>query len=152
MKNFLTVCLLTLFVAASCSREQSLSGLNEVGSYINEHPEAALAALDSLSSTGEIRGKEANAKFALLYSVALDKNGIDAVDDRLQLLDKFFTAAILDSYEIDKKASKEIEQLVADRDKFLYTTRMTFAAAHPGFIGFLESKGLSEWEIEYCCL
>ena len=22
----------------------------------------------------------------------------------------------------------------------------------PGFIGFLESKGLSEWEIEYCCL
>ena len=60
MKNFLTVCLLTLFVAASCSREQSLSVLNEVGSYINEHPEAALAALDSLSSTGEIRGKEAN--------------------------------------------------------------------------------------------
>lgn len=63
-ENFLTVCLLTLFVAASCSWEQSLSGLNEVGSYINEHPEAALAALDSLSSTGEIRGKEANAKFA----------------------------------------------------------------------------------------
>lgn len=83
MKNFLTICLLTLFVAASCSREQSLSGLNEVGSYINEHPEAALAALDSLSSAGEIRGKEANAKFALLYSIALDKNGIDAVDDSL---------------------------------------------------------------------
>lgn len=55
MKNFLTICLLALFVAASCSREQSLSVLNEVGSYINEHPEAALAALDSLSSAGEIR-------------------------------------------------------------------------------------------------
>ena len=81
-----------------------------------------------------------------------DRQSRAVLNDRLQLLDKFFTAAILDSYEIDKKASKEIEQLVADRDKFLYTTRMTFAAAHPGFIGFLESKGLSEWEIEYCCL
>ena len=81
-----------------------------------------------------------------------DRQSRTVLNDRLQLLDKFFTAAILDSYEIDKKASKEIEQLVADRDKFLYTTRMTFAAAHPGFISFLESKGLSEWEIEYCCL
>ena len=81
-----------------------------------------------------------------------DRQSRTVLNDRLQLLDKFFTAAILDSYEIDKKASKEIEQLVADRDKFLYTTRMTFVAAHPGFISFLESKGLSEWEIEYCCL
>ena len=35
---------------------------------------------------------------------------------------------------------------------FLYTTRMTFAAAHPDFISYLELKGLTEHEIEYCCL
>lgn len=29
---------------------------------------------------------------------------------------------------------------------------MTFAAAHPAFIRHLESKKLTEWEIEYCCL
>lgn len=29
---------------------------------------------------------------------------------------------------------------------------MTFIAAHPKFIRHLESKGLTENEIEYCCL
>lgn len=29
---------------------------------------------------------------------------------------------------------------------------MTFAAAHPRFITALESRGLTEAEVEYCCL
>ena len=29
---------------------------------------------------------------------------------------------------------------------------MTFAAAHPEFIRLLEEKGMTESEIEYCCL
>lgn len=81
MKNILTVCL--LFIMVSCAREQSLSELIGIESYISERPEEALAALDSLSSSGDISGREANAKFALLYSIALDKNGIDSADDSL---------------------------------------------------------------------
>ena len=71
-----------MIVAISCSRGQH-DGLIEVGSYISEQPEKALAVLDSVFATGSVQGKEANARFALLYSMALDKNYIDVTDDSL---------------------------------------------------------------------
>lgn len=82
----------------------------------------------------------------------IDNQCMKVLNDRLDLLNKFFAAAISGNWETDRKAGKELEQLVADRDQFLHTTRMAFAAAHPEFIKFLQNKGLSEWQIEYCCL
>ena len=82
----------------------------------------------------------------------VDRQSLAVLNDRLDLLNKFFTATISGNQKIDAKAQEEVHQLVEDRDKFLYTTRMTFAAAHPDFINFLENRGLSEWQIEYCCL
>ena len=81
-----------------------------------------------------------------------DRQCMRVLNDRLELLNRFFAAAISGNEETDRKASHELDRLVADRDMFLYTTRMTFAAAHPDFINFLESHGLSEWQVEYCCL
>ena len=74
------------------------------------------------------------------------------LNDRLELLNKFFTAEIYSDAAIDRMASKELSRLVNDRESFMYATRMTFAAAHPEFIRLLENKGLTEHEIEYCCL
>lgn len=82
----------------------------------------------------------------------VDRQSMAVLNDRLDLLNKFFTATISGNQKIDAKAQEEVHQLVEDRDMFLYTTRMTFAAAHPDFINFLENRGLSEWQIEYCCL
>ena len=81
-----------------------------------------------------------------------DRQCMRVLNDRLELLNRFFAAAISGNEETDRSASHELDRLVADRDMFLYTTRMTFAAAHPDFINFLESHGLSEWQVEYCCL
>ena len=81
-----------------------------------------------------------------------DRQCMRVLNDRLELLNRFFAAAISGNEETDRIASHELDRLVADRDMFLYTTRMTFAAAHPDFINFLESHGLSEWQVEYCCL
>ena len=81
-----------------------------------------------------------------------DRQCMRVLNDRLELLNRFFAAAISGNDETDRIASHELDRLVADRDMFLYTTRMTFAAAHPEFISYLESKGLTEHEIEYCCL
>lgn len=81
-----------------------------------------------------------------------DRQCMRVLNDRLELLNRFFAAAISGNEETDRKASHELDRLVADRDMFLYTTRMTFAAAHPDFISYLESKELTEHEIEYCCL
>lgn len=42
--------------------------------------------------------------------------------------------------------------LIANRDTFMESTRLSFVASHPQFIRHLESHGLTKWEINYCCL
>ena len=69
-----------------------------------------------------------------------DRQCMRVLNDRLELLNRFFAAAISGNEETDRIASHEPDRLVADRDMFLYTTRMTFAAAHPDFISYLELK------------
>ncbi len=49
---------------------------------MNDSPKAALAVLDSIKQLS-IKGKAANGRFALLYSMALDKNYVDVTDDSL---------------------------------------------------------------------
>lgn len=76
----------------------------------------------------------------------------NAVAKRLELLNKFFTAYITDNSEIDLKASKEMEDLLKDKEKFMESTRLAYTVSHPKFIQYLEARGLTEWEINYCCL
>ncbi len=82
----------------------------------------------------------------------VDSLSMQVLNDRLSLLNKFFAAEITSDSDIDRKAGNELSRLVEDRQNFMYTTRMTFAAANPGFIRFLKEKGLTEPEMEYCCL
>lgn len=82
----------------------------------------------------------------------LDPKAMNAVARRLELLNKFFTAYITDNSDIDRTASKEMEELLEDKEKFMDSNRLAYAGSHPKFIKYLEDKGLTEWEINYCCL
>ena len=85
MKRYIIAAISILAFAASmvsCTDHEVIRQLDDVEAYLSEHPDSALSVLDSLS-TADIRGREANAKFALLYSMALDKSYIDATDDSL---------------------------------------------------------------------
>ena len=75
-----------------------------------------------------------------------------AVVKRLELLNKFFTAFITNNSDIDRTASKEMEELLANKDTFMTSTKLAFAGSHPKFIKYLEERGLTDWEINYCCL
>ena len=75
-----------------------------------------------------------------------------AVGKRLELLNKFFTAFITNNSDIDRTASKEMEELLANKDTFMVSTKLAFAGSHPKFIKYLEDRGLTDWEISYCCL
>ena len=75
-----------------------------------------------------------------------------AVVKRLELLNKFFTAFITNNSEIDRTASREMEELLANKDTFMVSTKLAFAGSHPKFIKYLEERGLTDWEINYCCL
>ncbi len=82
----------------------------------------------------------------------LPTNVQKSVAQRLELLNKFFTAYITNNNEIDRKANMELEELLANKDTFMISTRLAFAGSHPNFIKYLEERDLTEWEINYCCL
>ena len=93
-----------------------------------------------------------NLNILLSHTEELDTKALNAVARRLELLNKFFTAYITDNSDIDRKASKEMEELLEDKEKFMDSNRLAYAGSHPKFIKYLEDKGLTEWEINYCCL
>ena len=80
----------------------------------------------------------------------VDRQSMKVLADRLELLNRIIAGEISSSR--DRKLAEDLERLVSNRDEFLYTTRMTFAAAHPEFIAFLEDRGLTEGEVQFCCL
>ena len=82
----------------------------------------------------------------------LDGAAKNALSERLALLNRFFLAYITDNRDMDRKVNQEMERLVANKEVFMSSTRLAFAGSHPKFIKHLEDHGLTEWEINYCCL
>ena len=72
--------------------------------------------------------------------------------ERVSLLNKFFATYIKSYGEPDSAINEEIEKLVTDKESFINSNRISFSGSHPKFIHYLEEKGLTEWEINYCCL
>ena len=75
-----------------------------------------------------------------------------ALTKRLSLLNRFFMAHITNDEKSSNKLQKEMEALINNRAVFMDSTRLSFAASHPHFIQHLKEHGLTEWEINYCCL
>lgn len=80
------VAFIILSVAAlllgSCGVRRTASELKAIGTYIDEHPDSALAAIRAIDTTA-VRGRALRAKYALLHAAALDKNYIDTADTRI---------------------------------------------------------------------
>ena len=82
----------------------------------------------------------------------LEQTAKVALQERVALLNRFFIANITDNLEMDHKVRQEIESLLANKEEFIISTRMAFAASHPQFIKYLEERGLTESELGYLCL
>lgn len=76
MKRFWAVTVLIICLASCNNYSKHWENLAQVESYIEEKSDTALLVLEQISVT-ELSGKEEKAKYALLYSMALDKNFID---------------------------------------------------------------------------
>ena len=100
----------------------------------------------------QIEEERDNLNDLLAQSTELAPDIKTAVGKRLELLNKFFTAFITNNSDIDRTASKEMEELLANKDTFMTSTKLAFAGSHPKFIKYLEERGLTDWEISYCCL
>ena len=80
----------------------------------------------------------------------LDKDVCRLVEERLNVLNNFVAANISGSFTT--VAYNELARLMADQAHFLNSTRASFHIAHPQFLAYLKKKGLTDEEIEYCCL
>ncbi len=78
------------------------------------------------------------------------KRGI--INQRLELLNTFFASYITNNNEVSNKADKEIKEFIKNKDNFMESTRIAYTTSNPQFIKYLEEKGLTNWEICYCCL
>lgn len=83
-------------------------------------------------------------------SRSFDKETIDIIEKRLDILHKVILAERFDSFK--EMAHRQVQELIRDRDDFMASTRKTFMLSHSSFIAYLESHGLTEWEIGCCCL
>ncbi|MBO7192010.1 MAG: hypothetical protein J6V17_01300 [Bacteroidales bacterium] len=81
-----------------------------------------------------------------------DDEAMALIRQRLTVLDKVLASHISSDDRAWKISEEEIENLISDRESFLISTKIVFKENHPKFISILEQKGLTDWEIGYCCL
>lgn len=82
MRYLLTISFL-ICVLTFCGRQDVVTeSLDRAESCMSDRPDSALAILEALDST-QFNSRRQNARYALLKSIALDKNYIDRTDDSL---------------------------------------------------------------------
>ncbi len=79
--NFLT-CFLAFFVLSACANRNLDEIMSRAEEAMNDYPEQALEKLDSINRESLVTRKQ-KARYALLYSMALDKNYIDIASDSI---------------------------------------------------------------------
>ena len=71
---------------------------------------------------------------------------------RLDVLNKVIISQITGATSAYKTAYEELESLLADKDTFIESTRLTIEGNNPEFIATLKERGLTGEEINICCL
>lgn len=74
---------MTLLALQACKNTKDVeTELHKADAYMDEHPELALEALEAIDAE-ELTTRKIQAKYALMYSMALDKNYIDVTNDSI---------------------------------------------------------------------
>ena len=71
---------------------------------------------------------------------------------RLDVLNKVIISQITGTTSANKKAYEELESLLADKESFIESTRLAIEGNNPEFITALKQRGLTDEEINICCL
>ena len=91
-------------------------------------------------------------RYAYRLKLKPDDEAMALIRQRLTVLDKVLASHISSDDKAWKISEEEIENLISDRESFIISTKIVFKENHPKFISILEQKGLTDWEIGYCCL
>lgn len=95
---------------------------------------------------------ERDALSEMLETQTVSEETRTIVIQRLEILNSIITSHISERDADIKKADKGLDKLIADRDGFITSTRVTMEMSHPAFFKYLRERDLTDWEINYCCL
>lgn len=95
---------------------------------------------------------ERDALTKMVEDSSIKEEAKSVIKARLDVLNKVIISQITGTTSANKKAYEELESLLADKENFIESTRLTIEGNNPEFITTLKERGLTDEEIDICCL
>lgn len=95
---------------------------------------------------------ERNALNDMISNSTFKNETMEIIKKRLGVLNTIIVSHLSEKGTDVKRANEELEKLIADRNDFIKSTRLTLEENYPHFFAYLHEKGLEEFEIDFCCL
>ena len=81
-----------------------------------------------------------------------NRQGKKIIAERLRIIDQFVISDAFNDSLFEKKATETLKKIISDRTEFVRQNRLIFNQSAARFIDFLSARGLTEIEIDHCCL
>lgn len=100
----------------------------------------------------QLEAEDERLKELLHTQTELSKPVEEAIRERIGLLNGLLAKEITENDIYARPYDEWLDSMLKDKDRFMDSTRLAFKASHPRFMDYIESCGLSEFEINYLCL
>lgn len=88
----------------------------------------------------------------MLTNSSIREETMTIIRKRLEVLNAIVVSLLSDRESDNKRANEQLQNLIANREVFIKSTRLTLEENYPHFFAYLHDKGLEEFEIDFCCL
>ena len=95
---------------------------------------------------------ERDALNEMITNNTIKEEAMEVIKKRLGVLNTIIVSHLSAKDTDIKRANEELEHLIANRNDFIKSTRLTLEENYPHFFAYLHDKGLEEFEIDFCCL
>ena len=95
---------------------------------------------------------ERDALNEMITNNTIKEEAMEVIKKRLGVLNTIVVSHLSAKDTDIKRANEELEHLIANRNDFIKSTRLTLEENYPHFFAYLKDKGLEEFEIDFCCL
>ena len=95
---------------------------------------------------------ERDALNEMIANNTIKEEAMEVIKKRLGVLNTIIVSHLSAKDTDIKRANEELERLIANRNDFIKSTRLTLEENYPHFFAYLHDKGLEEFEIDFCCL
>ena len=95
---------------------------------------------------------ERDALNEMIANNTIKEEAMEVIKKRLGVLNTIIVSHLSAKDTDIKRANEELELLIANRNDFIKSTRLTLEENYPHFFAYLKDKGLEEFEIDFCCL